>query len=203
MDYSILQQCMHCGMCLPTCPTYVSTRMERNSPRGRIAWMRAIADGDMPLGRAFADEMYYCLGCLACTTACPAGVNYPDLFEAARADVEEHKAAGRGQRDFWRWLAVKTVFMHPRLLRFVGRGIWFYQASGLQGLLRMSGLLWPEAGQRIANSAYLTRESRGHGQIILFAGQPVYRGATLGTNRLLLNALVYGPGMGAQTVVTP
>jgi glycolate oxidase iron-sulfur subunit len=140
MDYSILQQCMHCGMCLPTCPTYVSTRMERNSPRGRIAWMRAIADGDMPLGRAFADEMYYCLGCLACTTACPAGVNYPDLFEAARADVEEHKAAGRGQRDFWRWLAVKTVFMHPRLLRFVGRGIWFYQASGLQGLLRMSGL---------------------------------------------------------------
>ena len=45
MDYSVVQQCMHCGMCLPTCPTYVSTQMERNSPRGRIAWMRAIADG--------------------------------------------------------------------------------------------------------------------------------------------------------------
>ena len=140
MDYSILQQCMHCGMCLPTCPTYVSTRMERNSPRGRIAWMRAIADGEMSLNRAFADEMYFCLGCLACTTACPAGVDYANLFEAARADIEDRKAAGRGQRDFWRWLAVKTLFMRPRLLRAVGRGMWLYQVSGLQTLLRRSGL---------------------------------------------------------------
>jgi hypothetical protein len=80
---------------------------------------------------------------------------------------------------------------------------WATIPAGQDIQLRMSGLLWPEAGQRIANSAYLTRESRGHGQIILFAGQPVFRGATLGTNRLLLNALVYGPGLGAQMVVTP
>ena len=80
---------------------------------------------------------------------------------------------------------------------------WATIPAGQDIQLRMSGLLWPEAGQRIANSAYLTRESRGHGQIILFAGQPVYRGATLGTNRLLLNALIYGPGMGTQTIVTP
>lgn len=140
MDYSVVQQCMHCGMCLPTCPTYTTTQMERNSPRGRIAWMRAIADGDMTLNKAFADELYYCLGCLACTTACPAGVDYAHLFEAARADIEEQQAAGKGQRDFWRWLAVKTIFMHPRLLRAVGRGMWFYQACGLQTLLRGIGL---------------------------------------------------------------
>lgn len=141
MDYSMLQQCMHCGMCLPTCPTYVETKRERNSPRGRIAWMRAIADGEAEVDKPFADEIYDCLGCLACVTACPAGVDYAQLFEAARADVEEHDAAGPGQRVFWRWLAVKTIFMHPRLLRLVGRGLYAYQASGLQSLVRKSGLL--------------------------------------------------------------
>ena len=80
---------------------------------------------------------------------------------------------------------------------------WATIPAGNDIQLRMSGLLWPEAGQRIANSAYLTRESKGHGQIILFAGQPAFRGASLGTGRLLLNALVYGPGMGTDAVVTP
>lgn len=64
--------------------------------------------------------------------------------------------------------------------------------------VRMSGLLWPEAAQRIANSAYLTREQLGKGQIIMFSGEPIFRGATLGTNRLLLNAIVFGPGMGTR-----
>ena len=83
LDYSVLQQCMHCGMCLPTCPTYVETKRERNSPRGRISLMRAIADDEARVSAAFADEMYYCLGCLACQTACPAGVNYVELLGVA------------------------------------------------------------------------------------------------------------------------
>src|SRR4026209_1917374 len=88
LDYSVVQQCMHCGMCLPTCPTYVTTKRERNSPRGRIALMRAVADGDLAIGPEFAEEMSCCLGCLACQTACPAGVNYAELFETARSDIE-------------------------------------------------------------------------------------------------------------------
>lgn len=128
-------------MCLPTCPTYISTSRERNSPRGRIAWMRAIADQEVELDSEFAAEMYYCLGCLACQSACPAGVNYASLFEAARADIEDAGAAGGGQRIFWRWLAVKTIFMHPRLLRLIGRGLHFYQCTGLQDFIRRSGLL--------------------------------------------------------------
>ena len=88
LDYSVVQQCMHCGMCLPSCPTYLETRKERNSPRGRISLMRAVADGELEITREFGEEMYYCLGCLACTTACPAGVDYPELFENARAEVE-------------------------------------------------------------------------------------------------------------------
>jgi glycolate oxidase iron-sulfur subunit len=88
LDYSVVQQCMHCGLCLPTCPTYDATKLERNSPRGRIALMRSIADGRLEATRTFADEMYFCLGCLACMTACPAGVNYAELFEHARAEAE-------------------------------------------------------------------------------------------------------------------
>jgi glycolate oxidase iron-sulfur subunit len=122
-------------MCLPSCPTYQETGKERNSPRGRIALMRAVADQELELSKAFGDEMYYCLGCLACVTACPAGVNYPSLFEAARADIEEAQVL-KGQRKFWRWLAVKTIFMRPRLLRCVGRFLQLYQASGLDRLVR-------------------------------------------------------------------
>ncbi len=141
LDYSVLQQCMHCGMCLPSCPTYDTTGLERNSPRGRIAWMRAIADGELEVNKAFADEMYYCLGCLACKTACPANVDYPQLFEMARAQIEAEGIADSPQRNFWRWLAVKTLFMHPRLLRLVGRSIGLYQSTGLDRLVRKSGLL--------------------------------------------------------------
>jgi heterodisulfide reductase subunit C len=79
LDYSVLQQCIHCGMCLPTCPTYDETKLERNSPRGRIALMRRIADGQLEVTQAFGQELYFCLGCLTCETACPAGVRYGEM----------------------------------------------------------------------------------------------------------------------------
>ncbi len=141
MDYSVVQQCMHCGMCLPTCPTYIETKRERNSPRGRISLMRSIADGESQVNKAFADEMYYCLGCLACETACPAGVHYADLFETARAEIERAGAAGHGERTFWRWLVLDVIFMRPRLLRFIGAMLRWYQNCGLERLVRGSGLL--------------------------------------------------------------
>lgn len=141
LDYSVLQQCMHCGMCLPTCPTYDETKRERNSPRGRISLMRAVADGDLTASRAFAEEMYYCLGCLACETACPAGVDYGHLFETARAEVERTGTAATPQRNLWRWLTLRHLFLKPRLLRAFGTGLRLYQQSGLQALVRQSGLL--------------------------------------------------------------
>ena len=140
MDYSMLQQCMHCGLCLPTCPTYDETKLERNSPRGRISLMRAIADEEINITKTFGEEMYFCLGCLACTTACPAGVNYAELFEVARADIETSGVLDHPQRNFIRWLTVKFIFTRPRLLRFVGRLLYLYQASGLQKLARSSNL---------------------------------------------------------------
>jgi glycolate oxidase iron-sulfur subunit len=136
MDYAILQQCMHCGMCLPTCPTYDATHQERNSPRGRISLMRAIADGKLEATKAFGDEMYFCLGCLACETACPAAVDYGHLFEVARAEVERAHVLDNPQRSATRSLVLRGLFTRPRLLRFVGRLLWLYRASGAQWLFR-------------------------------------------------------------------
>jgi len=102
---------MHCGLCLPTCPTYDATKLERNSPRGRIALMRAIADDKLESAKAFGDEMYFCLGCLACMTACPAGVNYAELFEHARAEAEQARVLDSPKRNLIRAFAVKWLFM--------------------------------------------------------------------------------------------
>jgi glycolate oxidase iron-sulfur subunit len=131
---------MHCGLCLPTCPTYDATKLERNSPRGRISLMRAIADGEMDITKTFGEEMYYCLGCLACTTACPAGVDYAELFEAARADIETSGVLTKPRRDLIRWLTVKFIFTHPRILRLVGRLLYFYQAFGFHNFVRLTKL---------------------------------------------------------------
>ena len=136
LDYALLQQCIHCGMCLPTCPTYDATKVERNSPRGRIALMRAIADGRLEPTRIFGEEMYFCLGCLACETACPAGVKYSQLFEAAREEAEGAGVLRNPRRNVVRSLILKGLFTRPRLLRFVGRLLWLYRASGAQNLLR-------------------------------------------------------------------
>lgn len=141
LDYSVVQQCMHCGLCLPTCPTYDATKMERHSPRGRISLMRAIADGRLEVTHAFADEMYFCLGCLACMSACPAGVNYAELFERARAEAECSGVLKSPRRNLIRAVAIRWLFMDLSHLRLAGRVIRLYQQLGLQTLLRRSGVL--------------------------------------------------------------
>jgi glycolate oxidase iron-sulfur subunit len=141
LDYSVLQQCMHCGLCLPTCPTYDATKIERHSPRGRISLMRAIADGRLDATKTFADEMYFCLGCLACMSACPAGVNYAELFEHARAEAETSGVLKSPKRNLIRAFAIRWLFMDLSHLRFVGRILRIYQQLGLQNLVRGSGIL--------------------------------------------------------------
>src|SRR4051812_44633008 len=132
---------MHCGLCLPTCPTYDATKLERNSPRGRIALMRAIADGRLEATKAFADEMYFCLGCLACMTACPAGVNYAELFEHGRAEAEQSGVLANPQRGVIRGFTLRWLFMDQRRLHVLGKLMGLYQRLGLQKLVRKSGIL--------------------------------------------------------------
>jgi len=136
LDYSILQQCIHCGMCLPTCPTYDATKHETSSPRGRIALMRAVADGRLaPNSPQFADEMYFCLGCLACETVCPAGVNYAEMIEYARAEVESGGAKARVPRNFIRAFALRWLFAKPGRLRWIARLLRIDEAIGLSRAL--------------------------------------------------------------------
>src|SRR5262245_22796531 len=132
---------MHCGLCLPVCPTYQATKVERHSPRGRISLMRSIADGELAPGKTFADEMYFCLGCLACMTACPAGVNYAELFEQARAEAEASGALKSPRRNLIRAFAIRGLFMNQNRLELVGRALRLYQQLGLQSLVRASGIL--------------------------------------------------------------
>jgi glycolate oxidase iron-sulfur subunit len=184
MDYAVLQQCMHCGMCLPACPTYDATKRERNSPRGRIALMRAVADGELEVTREFAEEMSYCLGCLACQTACPAGVDYAELFETARSDIEAQHAQPGARRTFWRAVTLGFLFVHPRALRAAGWLLRLYQGTGAEALARRSGAtrLLPASLRRLepqtprvapafSNALIAPREAPG--------GQPRYRVALL------------------------
>src|SRR5262252_2827134 len=134
LDYSVLQQCIHCGMCLPTCPTYGETKLERNGPRGRIALMRSIAEGRLEVTQAFGRELYFCLGCLTCETACPAGVRYGEMFEYARADIEQAGVLRNPVRKLVRTVTLHWIFTRPQALRALGRLIWLYQASGLESL---------------------------------------------------------------------
>src|SRR5215469_450176 len=90
VDYELLFDCIHCGLCLESCPTYVITRAEMDSPRGRIYLMKALAEGRLELNSDAARHLDLCLGCRGCETACPSGVHYGRLIEDARAFVEKN-----------------------------------------------------------------------------------------------------------------
>ena len=136
LDYSVLQPCIHCGMCLPTCPTYDATKHETSSPRGRIALMRAVADGRLAADSAqFAQEMYFCLGCLACETACPAGVNYAEMIEFARAEVESNGVKAGVKRNLIRAFALQWLFAKPGRLRFVAKLLRLDRAARFSGAI--------------------------------------------------------------------
>lgn len=123
-DDNILTQCMHCGLCLPVCPTYNLTGMERSSPRGRIRLIKEYAAGRLSLSKTFIDEMYFCLDCQACVSVCPAGVKYGQLVEAARAQIYSSKK----ESGFWiKKFFFRSVFTSFKRLKLLARLIRFYQ----------------------------------------------------------------------------
>jgi len=135
----VLDDCVHCGFCLPTCPTYAVTGTETESPRGRIYLMDLAAQGTIGVDEAFGEHIDSCLGCLACVTACPSGVQYDRLIESVRPQVERNVTRSRADRLF-RGL-VFALFPYPNRLRVAALGGLVYQRSGLRALVRRLGLL--------------------------------------------------------------
>jgi glycolate oxidase iron-sulfur subunit len=137
-DLEALRTCVHCGICLPQCPTYRLLGQEMDSPRGRLYLMRAAAEGRVALTETFARHMDLCLGCRACESACPSGVPFGTLLEATRAQL--HRAGPPRRRRALEAL-LYTALPHPGRLGLLARGLRLYRRSGLQRLVRKSGVL--------------------------------------------------------------
>lgn len=141
MDEDELLNCMRCGFCLPSCPTYIESGFkESHSPRGRIALMKAVVDGVIEPDEDVERSLDLCLGCRACEPVCPSGVKYGHLLEEARDIINKNKKHSIREK-----VVRKTVFSglfpHPDRMRTATSLLGFYQRSGIQKAVRASGLL--------------------------------------------------------------
>ncbi len=146
MDYVKLINCMRCGMCLPTCPTYKETFLETASPRGRVALVRKVQEGELGQSERLLEYLALCLDCQACASACPCGVNAGEL-------VAEFTCERKGEQglSFMEELILRKLVPHPDRLEASMAPMRLYQASGLQKLVRTLGLLkmFPERLERM------------------------------------------------------
>ena len=129
-----LDRCIHCGLCLNACPTYRTLGLEMDSPRGRIYQMVRVAEG-APIGARYVEHIGLCLACRGCESACPSGVEYGKLVEAARAEIEARRP--RSRRERWvRSFVFRRLLPSPGMLTVCGAALYLYQESGLQKLVR-------------------------------------------------------------------
>jgi len=139
-----LLACVHCGLCLPTCPTYRVLGNENDSPRGRLYLMRAVAEEKIDISPTYHKHLDQCVGCRACETVCPSGVNFGHLLETARAEMVETKpeklTLWTRIKNFFLGLVLKQVFTRKWLLELVWKTLKLLQQSGLTTLLLKSGL---------------------------------------------------------------
>jgi len=138
-ERAYIDDCVHCGFCLPACPTYVLWGEEMDSPRGRIYMIKKAAEGTAPLDDRFRQHMDNCLGCMACMTACPSGVEFNKLIEPTRAQIERN-VPRRPATTLFRRLLFAT-FPHTARLRLLALPLLVYQKTGIQTRVRASRLL--------------------------------------------------------------
>ncbi|MBW4511844.1 MAG: (Fe-S)-binding protein [Scytonematopsis contorta HA4267-MV1] len=138
-DPKLIDSCVHCGFCLSTCPSYRVIGKEMDSPRGRIYLMDAINEGEIALNTATVQHFDSCLGCLACVSTCPSGVQYDKLISATRHQVERNYSRNWLDNIFRK--LIFSLFPYPQLLRIFLVPLFIYQKLGLQKLVRWTGLL--------------------------------------------------------------
>ena len=163
-DKELIDTCVHCGFCLPACPTYQSWGEEMDSPRGRIYLMKQVAEGALPLDRGVVRHIDACLGCMGCVTACPSGVKYDALIEQMRAEIENRYPRRWPDRIFR--ASIFALFPYPVRLKiavllqlvYVKTGLrWLFHALGLNRLLprrtaQMESLM-PKVSARMLTSS--------------------------------------------------
>ena len=134
----LIDECVHCGFCLPNCPTYSLWGEEMDSPRGRIYLMKMASEGLVRLEETFVQHFDRCLGCMACMTACPSGVKYDKLFESTRAQIVRNYSPPLSER-MLRGM-ILSLFPNTGRLRVMAKFLWLYQKSGLQSVARTLGI---------------------------------------------------------------
>ncbi len=138
-DHELYLDCVHCGFCLPTCPTYLVLGNEMDNPRGRIYLIRAASEGKIKITDNFVKHMDLCLLCRNCETVCPSGVKFGFLMESARGEIETHYKYPPVDR--WFRGFILNTFTHIGRLNAMSRLLRYYQRSGIQRVIRRSGLL--------------------------------------------------------------
>ncbi len=140
---TLVSQCIHCGLCLQSCPTYDVFGTEMDAPRGRIALMRAASEGRISaeeFSGAFSKHINLCLSCLSCQTACPSGVKYAQLIETTKVALDKRHKQGVGER-LIRWVGLVQTMPYVGRLKAMARLLKIYQVTGLQGLVRRLNFL--------------------------------------------------------------
>ncbi|WP_279620481.1 (Fe-S)-binding protein [Priestia megaterium] len=132
--------CVHCGMCLESCPTYEITGQEQHSPRGRVHLIKSVAEGKISVNEQFTDPVFACLDCRACTTACPANVDVGGLIEEARGQICQAMPL-TGWKGMISKFFLKELFPHSHRLEAAGSLLKLYQKSGMQKMMRTTGML--------------------------------------------------------------
>lgn len=139
-QYQIANKCVQCGYCLPVCPTYQTMGKETHSPRGRINLVKMLGEGKITDVSVIEEPLDLCLGCRACETACPIGVEYGSMLESARAALTKRKKFSSPVR-LLRKTMFKKVFPSRKAMKFTGNMLWFYEKSGLRKLAHTSGAM--------------------------------------------------------------
>lgn len=153
-----LKTCVHCGLCLSYCPTYKATGLEADSPRGRVFQIRLLAMGEIAADDPDLNHhLNLCLGCRACETACPSGVPYGALLEAARAQLPPQTETERALRK----VTLGFLFTQPWAMRTAGLGLRVYQKSGLRWVVQQTRLLHILPGDLAAKEAMLPQAQGG------------------------------------------